>query len=147
MAPSRPLLRCAAILIWIECTSSAAVPGAKQIAWSDLRPEDQPGRFVEAQDTAAGPRQGDELVWQDDTQVVKLTGLLLPIDQNGDLIHEFILVPWAGACSHSASPPPNQLIHVFPEEPFRSSQIYEAITVAGKLRPSLDKAQGTVTLT
>jgi uncharacterized protein len=141
MAIRRLFPICAAILIGIACTTSAAVPSAKRITWGDLRPDDQPGRFVETPGTVDGSRQGEALVWQGGAHPVVLTGFLLPVDRDGDLIHEFILVPWAGACSHSASPPPNQMILVFPEEPFRSARIYEAITVSGNLRPGLDKAQ------
>jgi len=77
---------------------------------------------------------------------------MLPVDRDGELVYEFILVPWAGACSHSASAPPNQMIHVYPKNPFRSTRIYQAVTVTGSLQPGLDKAQlfildGTRTLT
>lgn len=85
--------------------------------------------------------QGETLAWKDDARPVELTGFILPIDQDGDLVYEFMLVPWAGACSHSAPPPPNQLVHVVSDEPFRMSRVYEVITVTGALQPGLDKAQ------
>jgi len=38
-------------------------------------------------------------------------------------------------------PPPNQAVHVFPAKPYKSTQIYEAVTVSGTLRPELEKTQ------
>jgi hypothetical protein len=133
-------LKMAAIMIGLACATSGASAAAERIYWSTLRPANQPGRTVQSPDIAPLSNP-DTLAWRDDVRMVQLTGFILPIDREGDLVYEFMLVPWAGACSHGASPPPNQLVHVFPEEPFRLSVIYEAVTITGSLRPGQDKAQ------
>jgi len=44
---------------------------------------------------------------------VRIPGYILPLAVNGEgKITEFLLVPWVGACIHSPTPPPNQIIHV-----------------------------------
>jgi uncharacterized protein len=135
-----PLAKAVTIVVSLACATAVASASADQISWSALRPADQPGRAIQPPDiTPISNPEG--LVWRDETRLVQLTGFILPIDQEGDLVYEFMLVPWAGACSHGASPPANQMIHVYPEEPFHSSRIYEPITVTGSLRPGLDKAQ------
>lgn len=47
----------------------------------------------------------------------------------------------AGACSHMAPPPPNQIVHVFPEKPYRASAVYEPVEISGTMRLELEKTQ------
>ena len=112
-------------------TATAAVLPLK-IGWSELRSE-QPG------DAAGKP---DETLSAGlEGQVVELKGYLLPVDREGDLVYEFLLVPWAGACSHMAQPPPNQVVHVFPENPYRASASYEPVEISGTMRLGLETTQ------
>jgi uncharacterized protein len=37
---------------------------------------------------------------------------MVPLDDQMNRVSEFLLVPWAGACVHTASPPPNLIVHV-----------------------------------
>lgn len=94
-------------LAWpVSDTFAAAQP----IFWSALRPVDQAKATVPLSGKAVSGPQGETLAWHDEEHPVDLTGFVLPIDQDGDLVYEFMLVPWAGACSHMPSPPPNQLV-------------------------------------
>jgi hypothetical protein len=47
-----------------------------------------------------------------DGQQVRLPGYLLPLEFDGKMINEFLLVPYVGACIHTPPPPPNQIVHV-----------------------------------
>jgi hypothetical protein len=134
-------LKAAAMFAILFIPNSAAPTEAERIYWSALRPAEQLGQANQPPSITPLGKDHGELTWEGGERLVQLTGFVLPIDQEGDLVYEFMLVPWAGACSHGASPPPNQMIHVFPEKPFRSTRIYEAVTVTGSLRPGLDKAQ------
>ncbi|MBX5222978.1 MULTISPECIES: DUF3299 domain-containing protein [unclassified Rhizobium] len=125
-------------LAWpVSDTFAAAQP----IFWSALRPADQAKATVPLSGKAVSGPQGETLAWHDEEHPVDLTGFVLPIDQDGDLVYEFMLVPWAGACSHMPSPPPNQLVRVVPQEPLHLERMYETVTVTGSLRPGLDQAQ------
>ncbi|MBX5133221.1 DUF3299 domain-containing protein [Rhizobium lentis] len=120
---------------------SDAFAAAQPIFWSALRPAEQAKATMPLSGkTVSGP-QGETFAWHDEGQPVALTGFVLPVDQAGDLVYEFMLVPWAGACSHMPSPPPNQLVRVVPQEPLHLERMYETVTVTGSLRRGLDQAQ------
>ncbi|WP_342634093.1 DUF3299 domain-containing protein [Mesorhizobium tamadayense] len=76
--------------------------------------------------------------------VVRLEGYVLPIDREQDLVYEFLLVPWLGACSHAPQPPPNQMVHVIPSAPFRIAHAYEFVSVIGTVHslPGLHLVSG-----
>jgi hypothetical protein len=134
-------LKLAYLLALLFIPNSAAPSEAERIYWSALRPAEQPGQAVQPSSSASTEMAQGDLAWEGGERPVQLTGFMLPVDRDGDHVYEFMLVPWAGACSHGASPPANQMIHVYPEKPFRSTRIYQAVTVTGSLRPGLDKVQ------
>ena len=72
---------------------------------------------------------------------VRLEGYLLPVDRENDLVYEFLLVPWPGACIHTVAPPPDQLVRVTPAQPYRLSEIYEAVAVSGRLVAADERQQ------
>lgn len=81
------------------------------------------------------------LPWNHDGTVVRLSGFVLPVDSEGDLVYEFLLVPVAEACSHMAATPANQIVHVFPKKPFRHRKLngHDAVVARshhGGSRPS-----------
>lgn len=99
-----------ACLAIILPTALAAAEGPRPVSWTEL---------------AAGPAAAQA--------EVRLEGYLLPVDRENDLVYEFLLVPWAGACIHTVAPPPDQLVRVTPAQPYRLSEIYEAVAVSGTL--------------
>lgn len=125
----------------LVCPVGASAVTVQTIAWSALRPAEQSSRAEITTTATSAMQSADSLVWRNASQPIELTGFMLPVDQDGDLVYEFILVPWAGACSHSPTPPPNQLVHVFPKEPFRISAMYQAVSITGSLRAGMDKSQ------
>ncbi|WP_037086071.1 DUF3299 domain-containing protein [Neorhizobium vignae] len=135
------LLKITTMVIGTICPASGVLAGAQPVLWSALRPADQSRSDAALPGMASSRPQGETLSWRDEARTVELTGFILPVDQDGEMVYEFMLVPWAGACSHSAAPPPNQLVHVVAAEPFHLSRVYEVVTVTGNLRPGLDKAQ------
>ncbi|MBX5041078.1 DUF3299 domain-containing protein [Rhizobium lentis] len=142
MMKHRPfLLTFAALAFGSAWPISGASAAAQPIFWSALRPADQARTTMPLSGKAVSGLQGDTLAWHDEGRPVELTGFVLPIDHDGDLVYEFMLVPWAGACSHMPSPPPNQLVRVVPKEPLHLAKIYETVTVTGAPRPGLDQAQ------
>ena len=63
----------------------------------------------------------------------RLAGYLLPaLEQDGRVI-EFVLVPWAGACSHMPAPPPNQSVRIRPDPIYTPKNAQEAVSVSGLL--------------
>ncbi|ESX77993.1 DUF3299 domain-containing protein [Mesorhizobium sp. M0309] len=113
------------------------------IFWKDLRPATQ----AVAEDAglpmiaAKLPDHGETLSLNLQDKTVQLAGYALPVDRDGDLVYQFLLVPWTGACSHMPTPPPNQIVLVTPARPYKMSQAYESVAVTGALRPGLEKSQ------
>ena len=72
---------------------------------------------------------------------VELRGFMLPADQEGDLVYEFLLFAAPGACSHVAPPPANQVVRVIPDKPFHADHMYQSVSVSGALLSEHNKAQ------
>jgi len=70
-----------------------------------------------------------------DGKLLRLGGYPVPLELNekGEVL-EFFLVPYPGACIHVPPPPPNQLIWVKSEKPFKVENIYYPIWVVGTLK-------------
>lgn len=109
-----------------SAAASAAWADEKRVTWIDLTAQTS----GEVGSTATASRAATPLA----EGQIRIEGFLLPVDREGDLVYEFMLVPYPGACSHTAQPPPNQMIHVFPAKPYRSVGNYEPVAVGGLLK-------------
>jgi hypothetical protein len=70
-----------------------------------------------------------------DGQALQLVGYLVPIVADSSSVRDFLLVPWAGACSHMPPPAANQLLRVqLPEGEPDPSLMQRAVRVAGTVR-------------
>jgi hypothetical protein len=67
-------------------------------------------------------------------QQVLLTGYLVPAVPDGNPSTEFLLVPWVGACSHTAPAPPNQTVRIHTPQPLALQKAYQAAQVQGPLQ-------------
>ena len=112
--------------------ASNARAEAKSVTWTDLAGQvsGDPASSASTEPAANSETPSRPL---SDNQV-RIEGFLLPVDREGDLVYEFMLVPYPGACAHTAQPPPEQMIHVFPARPYRSVGNYEPIAVTGRLK-------------
>lgn len=74
-----------------------------------------------------------------DQSYVKIPGFIAPLEYENDLITEFLLVPYFGACIHVPPPPVNQTVYVSladgegitPEESFYPVWVHGSMTTAG----------------
>lgn len=106
----------------------------REISWDDLIPADwHPEQFLadlklgELQDSdpraiEAMQKMREEwdrapLVERFNGQRIRIPGFIVPLETDGKMIREFLLVPYFGACVHVPPPPANQLIHVMPDQP------------------------------
>jgi len=68
-------------------------------------------------------------------QKVILEGWLVPLEiERAERYHEFLLVPYFGACYHVPPPPANQIVHLFLEDGVAHYDLFEPQRVTGKLR-------------
>ncbi|MBZ9847767.1 DUF3299 domain-containing protein [Mesorhizobium sp. CA14] len=127
----------------IAATGADAAADVAHIFWKDLRPPTQ----AVAEDAnlpmiaAKLPDHGETLSLNLQDKTIQLAGYALPVDREGDLVYQFLLVPWTGACSHMPTPPPNQIVLVTPAHPYRMKEAYEPVAVTGVLKPGMEKSQ------
>lgn len=114
---------------------------AQRIFWSDLRPAGTAPKAPDMSSLKVQPKHDGALSWNLQDKPISLTGYALPVDREGDLVYEFMLLPLTGMCSHVPPPPPNQIVRVSLVKPFRMSKAYGPVSVTGTLRPGLEKTQ------
>jgi hypothetical protein len=120
----------------------AFAAGAREITWDDLIPADVPyGEII-----GEGERNEEEDTWRPvfdenasklnaelDGVMVKIPGYIVPFDQTTSGVISFILVPYVGACIHTPPPPPNQLIFVNSDIPWKQDNMWDAVWVTGQI--------------
>lgn len=113
----------------------------KEIFWEDLIPKGH----VQIDTQAQANHEGSEQNWVQpdldapvvkalDGQSVSLPGFVVPLEGDSELITEFLLVPYFGACIHVPPPPPNQLVHVTIKGGVPIDSLYDAIVVTGIIK-------------
>jgi hypothetical protein len=134
-----------------KVSDARAAPGQpRQISWNELVPPGwDPMKQFKGIDLSQlddnDPRANDMLVKlqeaSDNAPVnadmngveVKIPGFVVPLEESGGEVTEFLLVPYFGACIHTPPPPANQILHVRPRQAakFRSM---DTVWVTGKLQ-------------
>lgn len=118
----------------------AATP--REITWDDLIPADVPygeiiaeGQKDEEQDTwlPIFDENASKLNPDLNGEFVKIPGYVVPFDQTTSGVTSFILVPYVGACVHTPPPPPNQLIFVKSDIPWKQDNLWDPVWVIGNI--------------
>lgn len=132
-----------AAAVFASVVAGNACAGTMHIFWKDLRPASQAAAESVGLPMIAAkmPDHGETLSLNLQDKTVQLAGYALPVDRDGDLVYQFLLVPWTGACSHMPTPPPNQIVLVTPAHPYRMSEAYQPVSVTGALQPVMEKSQ------
>lgn len=94
--------------------STACFAEFRELFWEDLIPQNYslPETFVDHANPMAQQNLDAPVVSSLDGQKVKLPGFIVPLEGDGKLTTEFLLVPYFGACIHVPPPPPNQIVYV-----------------------------------
>lgn len=113
----------------VSDTGAAATGDIKVLSWDNLLPEDfHPEKLLEdpaLQNLSDDDPRAQELMkklqalWKEapvvnalNGQTVKLPGFVVPLEGDGRVVNEFLLVPYYGACIHVPPPPANQIVYV-----------------------------------
>ncbi len=122
--------------IIISFFSSSNPP--KEIFWEDLIPQGHVQIDTQAQANHEGSEQNwvqpeldAPVVEELNGQSVSLPGFVVPLEGDSEVITEFLLVPYFGACIHVPPPPPNQIVHVTVKGGVPIQSLYDAIVVTG----------------
>lgn len=134
---------------------ATVVPDILELTWEDLVPADyrfQPEELLgEISGAAANlddadpraTRLMDKLreVWSNapvredlDDKDVRLPGFVVPLLSEANIVRDFLLVPYFGACIHVPPPPANQIVHVHSERGYPLEQLFDAVWVTGRLK-------------
>ena len=71
-------------------------------------------------------------------KVIRIPGFVVPLEFDDEqVITQFFLVPFFGACIHVPPPPPNQIIYVNYPKGMKLDVLYEPLWITGKLKTSL----------
>jgi hypothetical protein len=66
-------------------------------------------------------------------QVARVPGFMIPLEDDAEMVSEFLLVPYVGACIHTPPPPPNQIVHVKVENGRKTKlSFWDPVWVEGK---------------
>ena len=69
-----------------------------------------------------------------DGKNIKLPGFVVPLEGDGQVVSEFLLVPYYGACIHVPPPPANQTVYVkVPSGDAKIREVFDTVWVSGKL--------------
>ncbi|KPV94826.1 hypothetical protein AN214_03127 [Pseudoalteromonas sp. P1-9] len=115
---------------------------AKELYWEDLIPKGYSSSPVEGQSAHnenseanwVQPDLNAPIVKELNNTMVTLPGFVVPLEGNDEVITEFLLVPYFGACIHVPPPPPNQIVHVTFKDGVPIESLYDAISVTGKMK-------------
>ena len=133
-----PFFRKFVALVALVVCAGANASAPKEIFWEDLIPKGH----VQIDTQAQANHEGSEQNWVQpdlDAPVVKelngqsvsLPGFVVPLEGDSEVITEFLLVPYFGACIHVPPPPPNQIVHVTIKDGVPIESLYDAIVVTG----------------
>jgi len=123
--------------------------GYRDLKWSELVPADwDPTRAFKGSDAAprsdADPRSQAMMqqlrdAWDAaptvaalDNSRVRMPGYVVPLEESGGELREFLLVPYFGACIHTPPPPANQIVFVVAPKGVRFRAM-DTVWVSGKL--------------
>lgn len=133
----------------------------QKIDWDDLVPadwlsqewldslnvddfEDDDPRAMELLNTILEKWNEAPVLEEFDGRRVRIAGFVVPLEGDDRNIHEFLLVPYFGACIHVPPPPANQIIHVLPAKPIPSQWLMMPVWVQGKMEVErLDSDMGS----
>ncbi len=73
-----------------------------------------------------------------DGQAIRIPGFIVPLEFDDEqIITQFFLVPFFGACIHTPPPPPNQIVFVEYPEGLKLEALYDPFWISGILKTSL----------
>jgi uncharacterized protein len=89
-------------LLWGTLAASGAGPTPITVNWQTLQ----------TLNFNLPPAQQKGAALQLNGKRVSIPGFMVPLEDDLDVVTEFLLVPYAGACIHVPPPPPNQIVYV-----------------------------------
>tara|TARA_Y100001960_G_C14397341_1_gene691656 strand:+ start:109 stop:603 length:495 start_codon:yes stop_codon:yes gene_type:complete len=112
-----------------------------ELDWIDLIPENERNQFdsygMPATNHSGGAMEQSKVGSvraELNGSKVKIPGFVIPLEGDQNMVTEFLLVPYFGACIHVPPPPPNQIIYVKFPKGAPIQQLWDVIYVVGTLK-------------
>ncbi|WED22120.1 DUF3299 domain-containing protein [Vibrio sp. JC009] len=139
------------ILLILSLLFTSLVPGLSiaaadedilSLEWLDLIPESERSNFNHLGMPQVQDHSGDAAAQTKigavrpelNGSMVKIPGFVIPLEGDENVITEFLLVPFLGACIHVPPPPPNQIIYVRFKEGAPVQQLWDVVYIIGTLK-------------
>lgn len=137
----KKLLLIVVVMLSVSIPSYANSEDVLKLDWIDLIPESERNMF-DKQGMPAIDHSGDMMqqsklgsVRQElNGSTVKVPGFVIPLEGDENMVTEFLLVPYFGACIHVPPPPPNQIIYVKFPKGAPVQELWDVIYVIGTLK-------------
>lgn len=122
-------------------TTAAGSNEILELDWLDLIPEKERNMFnnmgmpvIDHTGNAALQQELGSIRPELNGSQVKIPGFVIPLEGTADLVTEFLLVPFLGACIHVPPPPANQIIYVRFKEGAPVTQLWDVVYIVGTLK-------------
>lgn len=135
---------------WLSAIAMPGIASAADVAkedvlaldWLDLIPEDERKMFDSMGMPQAQSHDGDAAAQsmignvrrELNGSMVKIPGFVIPLEGDDEVVTEFMLVPYLGACIHVPPPPPNQLIYVRFAGGAPIQELWDVVYIIGTLK-------------
>ncbi|WP_373054856.1 DUF3299 domain-containing protein [Vibrio salinus] len=118
--------------------------GVIQLEWIDLIPEEdrnvlppsRPAVINHDEDTPPQQKLGGVRLDLNGKRV-RMPGFVIPLEGDSEVVTEFLLVPYFGACIHVPPPPPNQIVDVRFEHGAPVKELWQTVYVTGVLKTEM----------
>ena len=138
--------------------AAKASAGYREIGWEDLLPKgwdpmapfkgldlarlnDRDPRAIEAMEKLQAAWAEAPVESSLRGSKIRIPGFIIPLDRQGDLVSELLLVPYFGACIHTPPPPANQIIHAKSARPLSGITTMQPIWAYGTLNVQRGESQ------
>ncbi|WP_205472505.1 DUF3299 domain-containing protein [Agarivorans sp. Alg241-V36] len=119
--------------------------------WNELLPESERNTFMPEVDhntpldQVAQQNLNVSVNTELDGKPLRIPGFVVPLDVEGELVKEFLLVPYFGACLHYPPPPPNQIVYVTYSKGLQLEDLWEPVWVEGTIHTQVQTVEGVAT--
>lgn len=130
----------------------AKAKGYEDVEWDDLLPEGYDpitilARYQTEIDNAAEGSKEERVLYEKvmsefnnaganqalNGRTVRIPGYVAPLETNGNMVNEFLLVPYYGSCIHTPPPPAHQTVMVNPGKGIPVSSLHRPVWVIGEI--------------
>jgi hypothetical protein len=132
--------------------AGTATTAVRTLSWDNLLPDDfHPEKLLENPDVQNlsddDPRAKAlmaklQAMWKEapvvtalDGKTIRMPGFVVPLEGDGRVVNEFLLVPYYGACIHVPPPPANQIVYVKAQgRNVKVRRLFDTVWVTGVMK-------------